>query len=286
MNNILKIENLVKSYPNFSLNHLNLSIPQGTIMGLIGENGTGKTTTINLILNEIKRNDGTIKIFGKDNLQCEKEIKDKIGVVFDDCHFPDLFNALELERFLKPIYTAWQSPIYREYLKRFGIPSNKPVKAYSKGMKVKLSFAIALSHCPEFLILDEATSGLDPVMRDEILDVLLEFVQYETHSVLFSSHITNDLEKIADYIAFLHKGNLVFSKPKDELIYSYGIMKCGTEVFNNIQRQDMIAWRKLDYEWQILVPDIETARRKYKKCMIENATIEEIMLLYIKGEKR
>lgn len=286
MNNILEIENLVKNYPDFSLNYLKLSIPQGTIMGLIGENGAGKTTTINLILNEIKRDGGTIKIFGKDNIQCEREIKDKIGVVFDDCHFPDLFNALELEWFLKPIYTAWESPTYREYLKRFGLPINKPIKAYSKGMKVKLSFAVALSHCPQFLILDEATSGLDPVMRDEILDVLLEFVQDESHSVLFSSHITNDLEKIADYVAFLHKGNLVFSKPKDELLYKYGLMKCGAEVFNSIQRQDIIAWRKLDYEWQVLVADIEAARRKYKKCMIENATIEEIMLLYIKGEKR
>lgn len=286
MNNILEIENLMKNYSDFSLNHLRLSIPQGTIMGLIGENGAGKTTTINLILNEIKRDGGTIKIFGKDNIQCEREIKDKIGVVFDDCHFPDLFNALELERFLKPIYTEWQSSTYREYLKRFGLPNNKPIRAYSKGMKVKLSFAVALSHCSQFLILDEATSGLDPVMRDEILDVLLEFVQNESHSVLFSSHITNDLEKIADYVAFLHKGNLVFSKPKDELLYKYGLMKCGAEVFNSIQRQDILAWRKLDYEWQVLVADMEAARRKYKKCIIENATIEEIMLLYIKGEKR
>jgi len=286
MNNILEIENLVKNYPDFSLNHIKLSIPQGTIMGLIGENGAGKTTTINLILNEIKRDDGTIKIFDKDNIQYEREIKDKIGVVFDDCHFPDLFNALELERFLKSIYTVWQSSTYREFLKQFGLPTNKPIKAYSKGMKVKLSFAAALSHCPQFLILDEATSGLDPVMRDEILDVLLEFVQDESHSVLFSSHITSDLEKIADYVAFLNKGNLVFSKPKDELIYKFGLMKCGAEVFNSIQSQDILAWRKLDYEWQVLMADIEAARRKYKKCMIENATIEEIMLLYIKGEKR
>lgn len=286
MNNILEIENLVKNYPDFSLNHLKLSIPRGTIMGLIGENGAGKTTTINLILNEVKRDGGTIKIFGQDNIQCEREIKDKIGVIFDDCYFPDLFNAFELERFLKSIYTTWQSSIYREYLKKFELPAQKPVKTYSRGMKVKLSFAIALSHCPQFLILDEVTSGLDPVMRDEILDVLLEFVQDENHSVLFSSHITNDLEKIADYVAFLHKGNLVFNKPKDELLYNYGLIKCGAEAFNSIQKQDIITWRKLDYEWQVLVPNLEAARRKYKKCMIENATIEEIMLLYIKGEKR
>jgi len=286
MNNILEIENLVKNYPGFSLNNIKFSIPQGTIVGLIGENGAGKTTTINLILNEIKRDGGKIKIFGKDNIQYEREIKDKIGIVFDDCYFPDLFNVFELERFLKPIYTSWQSSTYREYIERFELPNNKPIKDYSKGMKVKLSFAVALSHRPKFLILDEATSGLDPVMRDEILDVLLEFVQDESHSVLFSSHITNDLEKIADYIAFLHKGKLVFYKPKDELFYKYGLIKCGAEVFNSIQRKDILAWRKLDYEWQVFVDDIEAVRRKYKKCIIENATIEEIMLLYIKGEKR
>lgn len=286
MGNILEIENLTKKYPDFTLDTLSFSIPQGTIMGLIGENGAGKTTTINLVLNEINKDGGGIKIFGKDHLEHERAIKEKIGVVFDDCHFPDLFNANEMELFMKNIYATWQSKTYRDYLKRFGIPRDKPIKAYSKGMKVKLSFAVALSHQPQLLLLDEATSGLDPVMRDEILDLLLEFVQDENHGVLFSSHITDDLEKVADYITFINKGKLLFSKTKDELIYQYGVIKCGAEMFNQIDKADMIAYRKQDYEWQVLVADQEEARRKYKKCLIDSVTISEIMLFHVKGEKK
>lgn len=285
MDNILEIENLTKKYPDFTLDTLSFSIPQGTIMGLIGENGAGKTTTINLVLNEMNKDGGGITIFGKDHLEHERAIKEKIGVVFDDCHFPDLFNANEMELFMKNIYATWQSKTYRDYLKRFGLPQDKPIKAYSKGMKVKLSFAVALSHQPQLLLLDEATSGLDPVMRDEILDLLLEFVQDENHGVLFSSHITDDLEKVADYITFIHKGKLLFSKTKDELIYQYGVIKCGAEMFNQIDKADMIAYRKQDYEWQVLVADQEEARRKYKKCLIDSVTISEIMLFHVKGEK-
>ena len=286
MDNILEIENLTKKYPDFTLDTLSFSIPQGTIMGLIGENGAGKSTTINLILNEMKKDGGRIKIFGKDHLEHERAVKEKIGVVFDDCHFPDLFNANEMELFMKDIYTTWQPKTYRDYLKRFGLPQDKPIKAYSKGMKVKLSFAVALSHQPQLLLLDEATSGLDPVMRDEILGILLEFVQDEKHGVLFSSHITDDLEKIADYITFIHKGKLLFSKTKDELIYHYGVIKCGAEMFNQIDEADIIAYRKQAYECQVLVADKEEARRKYKNCLIDSVTISEIMLLHVKGEKK
>lgn len=285
MNNIIQIENLYKKYMDFSLDHISFSIPRGTIMGLIGENGAGKTTTINLILNEIKKDSGTIYIMGKDNVTHEKAVKDKIGVVFDECHFPDLFNAYELEQFLKRIYSSWQPEKYKEYLYKFEIPKDKIIKNYSKGMKVKLSFAVALSHCPQLLILDEATSGLDPIMRDEMLDILLDFVQEEKNSVLFSTHITSDLEKIADYITFIHKGKLIFSKPKDELIYKHGLIKCGEETFKSINKEDIIAYRKQDFNWQVLVSDIEKARRSYKRGIVENATIDEIMLLYVKGEK-
>ena len=286
MDNILEIENLTKTYPDFTLDTLSFSIPQGTIMGLIGENGAGKTTTINLILNEIKKDGGIIKVFGKDNLAHEKAVKEKIGVVFDECHFPELFNAHDMERFMKDIYASWQPATYRDYLKRFGLPQDKQIKAYSRGMKVKLSFAVALSHQPQLLILDEATSGLDPVMRDEILDLLLEFVQDERNGVLFSSHITEDLEKVADYITFIHAGKLLFSKPKDELIYQYGVIKCGSEMFNQIDQADIIAYRKQDYEWQVLVADQEEARRKYKKCLVDGVTLSELMLFHVKGETK
>lgn len=285
-NNIVEIENLTKKYPSFTLDTLSFSIPQGTIMGLIGENGAGKTTTMNLILNEMQKDGGQIKVFGKDHLEHERAVKEKIGVVFDECHFPELFNANEMELFMKDIYTTWQPKTYREYLKRFDLPRDKQIRTYSKGMKVKLAFAVALSHHPQLLLLDEATSGLDPVMRDEILDVLLEFVQDEKHGVLFSSHITDDLEKIADYITFIHQGKLLFSKTKDELIYQYGVIKCGVEAFNQIDHADILAYRKLDYEWQVLVADQEEARRKYKNCLVDSVTINEIMLLHIKGEKK
>jgi ABC-2 type transport system ATP-binding protein len=286
MEYILEIEKLGKNYSDFTLDDLSFSIPQGTIMGLIGKNGAGKTTTINLILNEIAKDSGSIKVFREDHLECEKEIKDRIGVVFDESHLPDMFSPNEIENFMKSVYFSWQTKMYHSYLNRFQLPANKPVKNFSKGMELKLNFALALSHNPQLLILDEATGGLDPIMRDEILDILLDFVQDETHAILFSSHITTDLERIADYVTFIHEGKLLFSKSKDELIYKYGIIKCGAEHFNCIDKNDIIAYRKRDYEWQVLIADKEKAQRKYKKYIIDNATIDDIMLFYVKGEEK
>jgi len=286
MNDILQIKDLEKDYGDFILDKVSFSIPEGAIVGLIGENGAGKTTIINLILNEIKKDGGNIEVFGKDNLKYEKEIKDHIGVVFDECHLPDLFNAREIESVMKNVYSSWQKKTYQSYLSKFELPLNKAIKDFSKGMKVKLNFAVALSHNPQLLILDEATSGLDPIMRDEMLDILLDFVQDESHAILVSSHITSDLEKVADYVTFIHKGKLLFSKPKDELIYNYGIIKCGAELFDKLGKDDIITYRKQDYEWQVLVSDKEKAQHKYKKCIIDNATIEEIMLFYIKGVQK
>lgn len=212
--NILAVKNLTKDYGDFVLNDLSFSVPRGVIMGLIGENGAGKSTTVNCILNETKINNGNILIFGKDHITEECEIKDKIGIVFDENHFPDIFTPKEIEKYMSGIYTKWDSIVYRNYLKQFELPPEKKIKNFSKGMKVKLAFAVALSHKAELLILDEATSGLDPIIRDDILDILMDFVQDETHSILFSSHITSDLEKVADYITFIHKGKLIFCSLK------------------------------------------------------------------------
>lgn len=187
--NILEVRNLVKDYGDFSLKQLNFDVPRGSIVGLIGENGAGKSTTINCILNEVQKNSGEILLFGKDYLQNEVENKNKIGVVFDENHFPDIFTPIEIASYMSGIYTNWNTGIYREYLKKFDLPESKAIKGFSKGMKVKLAFAVALSHKAELLILDEATSGLDPVIRDDILDILLDFVQDENHAVLVSSHI-------------------------------------------------------------------------------------------------
>lgn len=286
MDAILQIDGLSKSYSGFCLNKLSLTIPSGTIMGLIGENGAGKTTTINLIIHAIEKDSGKIYVFGKDNIQCEKEIKQSIGMVQDECNLPLMFSISDIETVMKRIYTNWDKSQFWYLIKKFNLPSEQEIGTFSKGMKVKLNFAIALAHDSRLLLLDEATSGLDPVMRDEILDLLLDFVQDEGKGVLFSTHITSDLAKIADYIAFLHEGELLFCKQKDDLIYNYGIVHCGAEQFEKMDKEDIIIWRKQDYEHQVLVADRANMAKKYPGYVIDPATLDDIMLLYIKGERK
>ena len=245
MENILQIADLTKRYPDFYLDHLTLNVPSGSIVGLIGENGAGKTTTMNLILNAVTKDSGDILVFGQDNLSHEKEVKQRIGVVQDECNLPFMFSPADIETIMRQIYAQWDSNRYWELLNRFDLPVKQEIGSFSKGMKVKMNFAIALAHHAELLLLDEATSGLDPVMRDDMLDLLLDFVQSEERGVLFSTHIMSDLYKI--------------------------------------DRGDILAWRKQDYEYQILVGDREAAARKYKGCVIDPATLDDIMLLYIKG---
>lgn len=282
--NILEVKNLTKDYGDFVLNDLSFTLPRGVIMGLIGENGAGKSTTINCILNEIKKSAGNISVFGKDHILNECEIKDKIGIVFDENHFPDIFTPKEIEKFMSGIYSKLVSTIYYGYLKQFELPADKKIKDFSKGMKVKLAFAVALSHKAELLILDEATSGLDPIIRDDILDILIDFVQDERNSVLFSSHITSDLEKIADYITFIHKGRLIFSSLKDDLVDKYGVVSCGVGVFDILDKEEIISYRKEDYQYKVLVRDRNKIEKKYPKALVEPASIENIMLFYVKGE--
>ena len=284
--NILEVKGLTKDYGDFVLDKLTFTVPKGVIMGLIGENGAGKSTTINCILNEISKTDGNIEIFGKDYLSEEIEIKDKIGVVFDENHFPDIFTPNEIGTYMSGIYSKWERNTYVNYLSKFELPADKRVKDFSKGMKVKLAFAVALSHKAELLILDEATSGLDPIIRDDILDILIDFVQDENHSVLVSSHIISDLEKVADYITFIHKGKLVFTHSKDELVDNYGVMSCVAMVFDNLDKSEIIAYRKEDYQYKVLVKDRHIAEKKYPKAIVVPAAIEEIMLFYVKGEMK
>lgn len=282
--NILEIRELSKDYGDFLLDKISFSLPRGVIMGLIGENGAGKSTTINCILNEIQKSSGTIRIFGKDHSTDEIEIKDKLGVVFDENHFPDIFTPEEIGKFMSGIYSAWEWQLYHQFLEKFELPKDKKIKDFSKGMKVKLAFAVALSHNAELLILDEATSGLDPIIRDDVLDMLIDFVQDESHSVLVSSHITSDLEKVADYITFIHKGKLIFTQDKDTLIDNYGIISCGAAVFDTINKSEVIAYRKEDYQFKVLVYNRTKAAKQYPNAIVSPATIEEIMLFYIKGE--
>lgn len=283
MNDALIISGLTKTYKDFMLNGVSFSVPCGSIVGLIGENGAGKSTTINAVLGLIQKEAGSICVLGKEQL--DNEIKEQIGVVFDGNNYPEIFSTRKLNRVMKNVYHSWEEHTFLNLLKKFSLPTDKPIKQFSKGMKMKLAIAVALSHNSKLLILDEATSGLDPVIRDDILDILLDFAQDETHSILISSHITTDLEKIADYIVFIHEGQVVFSKPKDELIEQYGIIKCGAAQFEALDKSDIIVYRKMDYEWQVLVADRAAMKKKYPKTLIDSVSIDEIMLLYVKGER-
>ena len=217
MENNLEVKNLRKKYNGFELKDINLELPKGMIMGLIGENGAGKTTTIKSILNLIKIDKGEIKIFGLNIKENEKKIKEDIGVVLDDGFFSEYLNPADINKIMRKMYKNWDEKLYFKYLEDFKLPKNKISKEFSSGMKMKLKIAVALSHHPKLLILDEPTSGLDPVARSEILDIFQDFIQNEDNSIFVSSHITSDLEHIADYITFINEGKIVLSKTRDEL---------------------------------------------------------------------
>lgn len=278
----LELNNVSKQYKDFNLDNVSFKVPQGSIVGLIGENGAGKSTTINTILGLIKKDGGTITMLGKKDF--DAACRENIGVVFDGNNYPDMLTPKQLGKVFKNIYSSWNRKKYEELLKKFNLPSDKKIKQFSKGMKMKYAVSVAFSHNSKLLILDEATSGLDPIMRDEILDMFLDFIQDDENSILVSSHITSDLEKVADYIVFIHDGKIVFSKPKDELLENYDIIKCGSDLFDKIDKEKMIAYRKQDYEWQILIDDRQSAQKKYPKALIVPAGIDEIMLMYVKGE--
>ena len=285
MENILEIKNLSKKYNGFELKNININLHKGMIMGFIGENGAGKTTTIKSILNIINRDNGKIKIFGLDNLKHEKEIKENIGVVLDDSFISDYLSSNEINKIMKNIYSNWDEKLYFKYIEDFKLPKDKVLKTYSSGMKMKLKIAVALSHHPKLLILDEPTSGLDPIARNEILDIFQEFIQDEEHGIFVSSHITSDLEHIADYITFINNGEIIFTKTRDELLENYRIVKCSKEQFNNIDKNDIIKYKKNKYEYDILIKNQNDFIKKYDIEVIDKPTIEDIMLIYIKGEK-
>ena len=282
MENVLIVRNLSKRYDEFQLKNVSFSLPKGCIMGLVGENGAGKSTTIKLILNLINRDGGSVSIFGKDNLTQEKTIKEDLGVVFDESSFPDNLNAKNISLVMKNVYKNWDEGLFYSYLKRFALPAQKKVKDYSRGMKMKLAIAAALSHHPKFLILDEATSGLDPMVREEILDIFLEFIQDEERSILLSSHIISDLEKIADYVTFIHRGEVLFSEAKDQLLEEYGILKCTHAEFDSLDKDLIVRYRKNQFGVEALV-----RRNKLKgKHLLDPAGIEDIMLFYSKGVEK
>lgn len=282
-NYALKLTNITKKYDDFLLDKVSFNVPKGNIVGLIGENGAGKSTTLNSILEIIERDSGDVFILDSEKNIISNDIREKIGVVFDGNNFPEDLTPQKLNNVLKAIYSNWEEKKFYELLEKFSLPKNKKIKKFSKGMKMKLSISVALSHKAELLILDEATSGLDPVVRDDILDILLDFVQEENNSILMSSHITSDLEKIADYIVFIHKGKVIFEETKDNLIYNYGMMKCKLKEFNDIDKKDIIRYRKMDYGYEILIKNKKELEKKYPNVIMDNIKIEDIMLMYVKG---
>ena len=287
MTSTLILKNVNKKYEksNFAIKDISFSVPEGSIVGFIGENGAGKSTTMNCILNVIRRDSGTIEIFGREMTDEDIDSRENIGVVYDSNNFPEYLTAKQLADILGRIYSKWDDFCFEQFLRRFGLPESQKIKSYSRGMSMKLAIAVALSHDSKLLILDEATSGLDPIMRDEILDVLLEFVKQENHSILLSSHITSDLEKIADYIVFIHNGEIILNKTKDELIYEYGVIRCSENDFHNILSEDILSSMKKDYQIDVLIKNRKLIEKKYKNLIVDSVSLDEIMLLLVKGER-
>ena len=285
MENILEVKNLCKKYNGFELKDVNITLPKGMIMGFIGENGAGKTTTIKAILDIIKNYTGDIKIFGLDNRKEDKKIKEDIGVVLDDMFFPEILTANDINTVMKNIYKNWDSQLYFKYLNDFTLPNNKPIKTLSKGMRKKLEIVTAISHHPKLLILDEPTAGLDPIARNEVIDIFQDFIQNEECSIFISTHITTDLEHIADYITFINNGKIILSKNREELLEEYGILKCSQEEFEKIDKKDIIKYKKNKYQCDVLIENRKEFNKKYKVNTIDKITLEELMILMIKGEK-
>lgn len=285
MSNAIEIKGLNKKFEDFELKNVSFNVPKGCIVGFIGENGAGKTTTLKAILNLINRDSGIIKILGLDTIAEEKKAKENIGVVLDGCNFHDNLKPNDISKMMASIYENWNQGHFQQYLAKFKLSDNQIIKEYSRGMKMKLQIAVALSHEPKILILDEATSGLDPIVREEILDVFMEFIQDEEHAILISSHITSDLDKIADYIVFIHQGEILLDEEKETLLSTRGILKCGEEDFRKLEKEEYIRYRKNHFSFEVLVNDKSAIRRKYPDAVVDSVTIEEIMLFYIKGEK-
>lgn len=278
MNNTLEISNLSKDYGDFRLDNVSFSLPTGYVMGLIGPNGAGKTTIIKIIMNLVMKNGGEIKVFGKDHHAHEVEVKKRIGFVYDTPNYYEHLSLKRLKSVIAPFYENWDEAVFNDLVGRFDLPLNKPLKKFSKGMSMKSSIAIALSHHADFIIMDEPTSGLDPVVRREMLDFLRELMQDENKSILFSSHITTDIEQVADYITYVHHGKIVFSKTKDEIQEQYAMVKGGNELLDHETKESFVAVRKGDFGFEGLTSDVDTAKKVFgDKAIYDRASLEDIM---------
>lgn len=278
----VEVQGLTKRYPGFTLDHVSFAVPSGSIVGFIGENGAGKSTTMKAVLNLIRRDEGSVRLLGKEDGAEYPEIKEQIGVVFDESYFPDNLKIRDVDRIMRSIFRSWESGKFLDYCRRFGLPEKKIVKTFSRGMKMKLSIAAALSHQTKLLIMDEATSGLDPVVRNEILDLFQEFVQEEDHTVFLSSHITSDIERIADYILLIHKGRILLFEDKDMLLYEYGVARCSREQAQNLDKALIVGVRRSQFETEVLVRN-RKALKEQPDLVVDRASLEDILLFTVKN---
>lgn len=279
--NVLELCNVTKNYEDFKLDNVSFEVPRGCICGFIGQNGAGKTTTIQLILDIIKKDGGSIKVFGQDMETNGAALKEKIGVVFDEMGFHEFLTANEINGVMKNIYTNWKEEVFFDYLKRFSLPRKKRCGSFSRGMRMKLQIGVALSHEAELLIMDEPTSGLDPIVRNEILQIFQEYVLEENHTILLSSHITGDLERIADMVTFIDHGKIILSGDKNEILEHHGLIKCKKEDLEKIDKEDIVSCRQSAFCTEVLVADREKCAHKYDKMIMEQTTLEEIMIFYV-----
>ncbi len=278
--NVIAIRGLCKHYRDFSLDHLDLDLPAGCVLGLVGENGAGKSTTIRLIMDALERDGGTVSVLGVDNKSpAFMDVKQDVGVVLDETCVPEVINARQLGKIMAGTYKNWDQAAYEGWIERFRLPADKKVKDYSRGMTMKLGIAAALSHRARLLLLDEATGGLDPMVREELLEVFADFAAQDGHGVLLSSHIVSDLERICDYIAFLHKGKLVLCEEKDVLLDKYAVLKCTREQLANIPREAVHGKRVGTYGVEALVE----RELVPNGLVLDRATLEDIILYMVKG---
>ena len=281
--NAIELSHINKSFGDFAIRDLNLTVPSGTICGLVGENGAGKSTTIRLLMGALAADSGTAAVLGTDVSSPEfREVKEDIGVVLDEAYFPESLNAVQVGKIMAATYRRWDQGLYDGYLKRFDLPQNKQFKDFSRGMRMKLAIAVALSHQPKLLVLDEATAGLDPIVRDEVLDIFNEFTREEDHSILISSHILSDLEKLCDYIAFIHKGDLLFCQEKDRLLEEYGIFEDSRENLDCLQPEAIVAREESRYGGVRALIKRDLAPAGFR---LEKPTVEDVVLFLVKGAK-
>ncbi len=278
---ILEIKGLRKEFKDFDLKGIDLTLDKGYIMGFIGPNGAGKSTTIKLIMNLLKKDGGEIKIFGKDHVKEEQAVKNRIGFVLDENYFYEELTVDEMKWVLAPIYRTWDEKAFQKHIKEFQLPPKKKIKELSKGMKMKFSLAIALSHHADLLIMDEPTSGLDPLVRSELLDILSEVIQDENKAVFFSTHITSDLDKIADFVTMINQGEIVLSMAKDDLLNNYGLVKGGKELLDGTTRKNFVGIKENQFGFEGLTKDRIQAKKMFgDRIIVEKPTLEDIMLYH------